>query len=89
MDWQFAFNLAFGVASFAMGTLSKVMWDTISTLRSDLAKLATAVNADRSASAETYARRDDFTSAINRLETTIQHRFDRLEQRLDGKADKS
>jgi hypothetical protein len=88
MDWQTISIGALGAINFLLGVLSKIIWDTLSTLRQDMAKLAETVNEDRKQSSETFMRRDDFAAAIIDLKATMNRGFDQLAAQLSSKADK-
>jgi cytochrome c556 len=88
MDWQTAFNVAFGIATFLMGALTTVVWDSLKKLREDMQALADSVNKNQHDTANTYMRRDDFSAAITRLETAMNRGFDQLRTDLAGKANR-
>lgn len=87
-DLQMAFNILLAVCGFALGGLTKTIWDTLKELRRDMHTLSTSVNKIEDKLPETYMRRDDFSQAVSRLEAAMVHGFDRIEKRIDGKADK-
>lgn len=87
-DWQTLFDVVLGVCGFALAALCKVMWDTLQQLRRDLQKLADTVQSYDNANHNAYMRRDDFFASLARLESQMMSGFDRIEKRLEGKADK-
>lgn len=77
MDWQTAFNISAGMLAAVGGWFLKMIHESQKELRRDLGALQTSLP-------EVYARRDDLSDIINRLFTKL----DRIEDKLDGKADK-
>jgi len=77
VDWQTGFNIAFGIAGLFGGWLLRIVWDLQKGLRSDLQALQQSLP-------ENYARRDDFKELVR----TLFAKLDRIEEKLDGKADK-
>jgi hypothetical protein len=88
MDYQAAFNVVLGFAAFVGGALSKIMWDTLSSLRADMTRLSDSVNQNQKESSDTYMRRDDFSAAIARIEAAMNRGFDQLAAQIAAKADK-
>jgi uncharacterized protein HemY len=77
MDFQYLFNglaLTFGGV---MGWLLKTLWQAVESLRRDVRTLEAAAH-------EKFVRRDDWQTALERLE----QKLDRLFERLDTKADR-
>lgn len=77
MDWQSAFNLVLGVLWIVLGWALRTLWDANRDLAKDLAAFHQSMP-------ETYVRRDDFRDTIK----TLFEKLDRIEGKLDGKADK-
>lgn len=77
MDAQTLINGLFALAGGLGGFILKATWDALGTLRRDLAKLQEGI-------VLSYVRRDDFRDHAQRVETVL----DRIEQKLDNKADK-
>ena len=88
MDWQAGFNVAVMIVGGLGGALLKSIWDTLAALRADMQTLSQSVNANARSATETYMRRDDFSAAEHRIEAAINRGFDRLESRIESKADK-
>lgn len=80
MDWQALFNILLGLAGFILGGLSKVLWDTVTDLRTDMRTLSESVHR----MPEVYVRRDDLKDQLGRIIDMLT----RLDGKLDGKADK-
>lgn len=77
MDWQYLFNFVAVAFGAVMGWLLKTLWSAVDSLRRDVRTLEAAAH-------EKFVRRDDWQSALERLESKL----DRLFERLDGKADR-
>lgn len=77
MDFQTAFNMAFGGLCAAGGWWMRVLWDAQEKVRNDLAALERGLPT-------TYARRDDVRDLTNML----LERFDRLEARIESLREK-
>ncbi len=87
IDWQALFNVAIGLVMFIFGALSKVLWDTLSTLREDMRQVSVVVNNLPTV----YVRRDDFKDHRDDFKDQIVrviNVLDRIENKLDGKADR-
>lgn len=74
MDYQTAFNVAFGIACGAIGWLVRVVWEAQRRVQDDLSELERRLP-------ETYARRDD----LARMLDSISDRFDRLERLIQAR----
>lgn len=77
VDWQAAFNIAIGLAGVLFGWMVRVIWDGQKDLRRDIAELSAHIP-------DNYVRRDDFKDTA----MAIFKKLDRIEDKLDGKADK-
>jgi hypothetical protein len=84
MDWQTGFNVVLSVAAFGMGTLAKIIWDTLTALRVDMKSLSDSVKLIERSLPETYVRRDDFKEHAQRVLAVL----DRIEAKVNEKADK-
>lgn len=82
---QFLFDIVLGILGFVLMGLSKVIWDTLSRLRADMASLSGSVAEIEKKLPETYVRRDDFKAHADRVLQVL----DRIEAKLDGKVDKN
>ncbi len=78
MDFQTAFNFVLGSLTGVLGWLARTLWDAVQTLKSDLAQLREEIATDR-------VHKDDFKSVAD----AIFRKLDRIEDKLDGKADKA
>lgn len=89
MDYQIAFNIALSLASGCGVFVAKILWDTLTTLRADMTKLAEAINQTHKDTSNTYVRRDDWAIDVGTLQATMNRGFDQLAAQIAGKADKS
>lgn len=77
MDWH-ELTLVFGALLMTLfGVVLKTLWDATQKLTNDLRALETALP-------DKYVRRDDFAAFRDELMQVLS----RIEQKLDGKADK-
>ncbi len=81
---QDLFNIVIGVAGALGGWWMKAMWDAVKELKSADEKLAAQVSDLKVLVAGDYVRREMF----DRLSDAIFAKLDRIESKLDGKADK-
>lgn len=77
MDWQIAFNIAFGGLCAVLGWIAKTLYDAVNSLKEDLSDLREEIASDR-------VHKDDFRDAIREVKEMLGKIFDKL----DGKADK-
>ena len=84
MDYQLLFNIAGGLAAFLGGWWMKVLHESIRDLQDGEKKLAEKVSSIEILVAGNYVKRDDFDRSVQ----AIFHKLDRIEDKLDGKADK-
>lgn len=84
MDYQVLFNVAGGLAAFLGGWWMKVLHESIRDLQDGEKKLAEKVSSIEVLVAGNYVKRDDFDRSVQ----AIFHKLDRIEDKLDGKADK-
>jgi hypothetical protein len=82
---QSIYNLVLGVASALGGWWMKAMWEALKELKNADDKLAKEVSDLKVLVAGDYVRRELF----DRLSDAIFAKLDRIESKLDGKADKS
>ena len=82
---QQVFNIAVGVAGALGGWWMKAMWDAVKELKVADERLASQVSDLKVLVAGDYVRREMF----DRLSDAIFAKLDRIESKLDGKADKS
>lgn len=84
MEYQFLFNLVGGVATFFFGWWIKSLGETMKDLQDADKKLAEKVASIEVLVAGEYIRREDFDKMFD----SISHKLDRIEDKLDAKADK-
>lgn len=77
MEPQAIFNIVLGCLLSILGWIARTLWDAVTALKDDLAKL-------REELAKDYVSKDDFKSVSD----NIIRKLDRIEDKLDGKADK-
>lgn len=82
---QDLFNIVIGVAGALGGWWMKAMWDAVKELKVADERLAGQVSDLKVLVAGDYVRREMF----DRLSDAIFAKLDRIESKLDGKADKS
>lgn len=81
---QQVFNIAVGIAGALGGWWMKAMWDAVKELKTADERLASQVSDLKVLVAGDYVRREMF----DRLSDAIFTKLDRIENKLDGKADK-
>ena len=77
MDIQDLFMSGLGIACSVLGWFGRELWLAVSTLKRDLKELTKEIN-------EKYVRKDDFRD----FKTELMNVLNRIEQKLDNKADK-
>jgi hypothetical protein len=82
------FNIAVGLIAFLGGWWMKVMWQTLKDLQRADAKLADKVTSIEVLVAGQYIKRDDFEKVVDKVATEIFARLDKIDDKLDRKADK-
>lgn len=82
---QELYNIALGIAAFLGGWWMKVMWETLKDLQVADKELIEKVGAIEVLVAGTYIKRDDF----DKMAEAIFRKLDKIEDKLDGKADKT
>lgn len=83
-DFQTLFNIALGVISFLMGLIVQGLRESMARLQKADSDLASKVQSIEVLVAGTYVKRDD----MDKLGSAIFTKLDRIEAKLDGKADK-
>ena len=78
MGWQNYLDAAVAIISAIFGWLFKIVWDAIKELKVDLKETNLLIH-------EKYVRREDYHIEMAKIETM----FQRIMDKLDGKADKS
>lgn len=84
MPYQDAFNIAVALAGALGGWWLRVMWSTLTDLRDADKELAEKVSAIEVVVAGQYVKRDELDRVLNALFGKL----DRIEDKLDKKADK-
>jgi hypothetical protein len=84
VDFQVGFNIAAGLTAFLGGWVMNNLRDSLKTLHEADASLTSKVQAIEVLVAGTYVKRDE----LDRLGQAIFAKLDRIEGKLDGKADK-
>jgi hypothetical protein len=77
MDWQPYINIALGSALAVAGWFAKQVWGAVQYLKRDLKDLEVKLPVE-------YVRKDDLSEMMGRIYQIL----DRIERKLDGKADK-
>lgn len=84
-----------GVLQFILTGFAVVLWSLINEMRANMKELDRDFNDTRVANAKEYVSRQEFKDAIDSIKELLDaqaikwdKRFDRIEERLDNKADK-
>lgn len=77
MDHQTVFNVGIGVILAGAGWWARVIWDSLRQLREDMHRIEVELP-------KGYVTKDDFTKTMRHIEDMFQRIYDKL----DGKADK-
>ena len=78
MEWQNLVDVVVAVVSAFFGWLFKIVWDAIQELKADLKETNLMIHKE-------YVRKDDYHIEMAKIEAM----FQRIMDKLDGKADKS
>lgn len=84
MDMQTAFNIVLGIVAFLCGWVLNNLKESIRNLQTSDSDLATKVQAIELLVAGSYVKRDD----LDKMTTALFAKLDKIESKLDGKADK-
>ena len=84
MDFQILFNIATGLISVLIGVLIRTLWESLTSLRNQDAKLAEKVAKIEILVIGEYVKRDEF----NRLSEALFRKLDKIDGKLDGKQDR-
>lgn len=76
MNEQDIINVAFALVGTLAGWILKNIWDAVAELRADLKDIEHDLH-------ENYVRRDDFKSAVDRIEVICNRIFDKLDSKVD------
>lgn len=85
MDLQMAFNIALALVAFLGGWVMNSIKESVNALHAADAALTTKVQQIEVLVAGTYVKRDD----LQELSRAIFLRFDKLDEKLDSKVDKT
>jgi hypothetical protein len=77
MDWQPYINIALGSGFAVAGWFARQVWGAVQDLKRDLKDLEVKLPVE-------YVRKDDLSDMMDRIYQIL----DRIERKLDGKADK-
>lgn len=78
MDTQALINLAGGIILAGIGWWARMIWESVQKLKDDLHRVELDLP-------KSYISKDDFAATMKRIEAMVE----RIENKLDGKADKS
>jgi hypothetical protein len=78
MDTQALINLAGGIILAGIGWWARMIWESVQKLKDDLHRVELDLP-------KSYISKDDFAATMKRIEAMVE----RIEHKLDGKADKS
>ena len=81
---QLVFNIIIGALYLLAGWVMKIIWDSLRDLRTADTILAEKVSTIEILVAGSYAKRDE----VDRMASAIFMKLDRIEEKLDRKADK-
>ena len=84
MDMQTSFNIAVGLIAFLGGWVLNSLRENIQSLQKSDSELATKVQGIELLVAGSYVKRDD----LDRLTVALFAKLDKIDAKLDGKADK-
>lgn len=84
MTFQDAFNIAIGLIGTLLGWLLRVLWSSMHDLRQADASLVERVQKVEVLVAGQYVKRDDLDRSLG----DIFRKLERIEEKLDNKADK-
>ncbi len=87
-DWQYLFNIAAGVVGLGGGWWLNTVWQAVHDLQEADSRLADKVNRIEILVAGEYVTKSDFSAYMQGLEGRLVARLDRIDNKLDGKADR-
>ena len=85
---QDLFNIVLGVAGLLGGWWMRVMWESIKELQNADKVLVDKLSSVEVLVAGTYVKRAEVEAAITTLSAAIFNKLDRIEDKIDKKADK-
>jgi hypothetical protein len=86
---QLIFNVVFSVAMVLLGWILNSLRDSIKALHDSDVALTIKVQGIEVLVAGQYIKRDEFTLSMEKLSHILVERLDRIDGKLDSKADKS
>jgi uncharacterized membrane protein YeaQ/YmgE (transglycosylase-associated protein family) len=89
MDYQMLFNIAVGLAGAFAGFFLNAVWGALKELRDADDRLAAKVGSIEVLVAGQYVKRDEVNERFEAIAAEVFRRLDRIEQKLDGKVDRS
>lgn len=84
MNWQDAFNIAVALAAFLGGYFVKTLWEAIKDVQAADLRLSEKVAAIEVLVAGSYVTRNEYRDDLRSITAMLE----RIETKLDGKADK-
>lgn len=77
MDTQALINVAGGIILAGIGWWARMIWESVQKLKDDIHRVELDLP-------KSYVSKDDFANTMKRIEAMVE----RIEKKLDGKADK-
>jgi uncharacterized membrane protein YeaQ/YmgE (transglycosylase-associated protein family) len=87
-DWQHLFNIAAGLVGAGLGWWLNTVWNAVHDLQNADRDLADKVGRIEILVAGDYVRKADFADYMRGFETRMVARLDRIDDKLDSKADR-
>lgn len=87
-DWQYLFNVAVGFVGAGLGWWLNTVWSTVKDLQHADRELAEKVGRIETLVAGNYVTKVEFGEYLRGFEARIVGRLDRIDDKLDGKADR-
>lgn len=87
-DWQYLFNVAVGLVGLGIGWWLKTLWEAMHDLQLADKELAEKVSRIEVLVAGNYVSKPEFAAFMSGFETRMASRLDRIDSKLDGKADR-
>ena len=92
MGWQWAFDIAASLLYVVLGWLMRMIWDSIRDHNRDITAQKDALEKFKDHVSERYVRVDyvaEMKNDIRSLSEAIFRKLDRIEEKIDSKADKT
>lgn len=80
-DWQHLFNIAAGVVGAGLGWWMSTLWKEVQALAEKVGRVEVLVAGD-------YVKKADFAEYMRGFESRMAARLDRIDDKMDGKADR-